>query len=508
MQKAVIRLQGPLLEISRDGQEVLPPEVVSLLAAPLVYTYREFLRGFDAYDSLTGARENIHYEHRRLYQYDADGRFCCQRGFLPRIIGILRENGYEPEIVNRNPPVAPEVYTADWDRVFERFTLRPGQDACLARIDMHDGGIIDAVPAFGKMYIIAMTCVMYPRAQIDIVTKRRDVVASTQRLLAKWIPSVGVVGGGQRRRGRVTIYTADSLHHSDYRANIVMADEVHELMTDRYAALLGRYWYARMYGLTATKETRFDNLYARMEALFGPTIFKMSYQQAEGNGLVVPIVVQWLDVCPDHDPAERFTDPVARKRHGVWRHTYRNQVIADAARGMVDAGMQTLILVETLEHALHLRRLLPDFVCCYSEQCIPADNERRKMLIDNGLLSENDVMTPARRDALRRGFEQREFLGAIATGVWSVGVSFNSLQVLVRADGGASETANLQNPGRVCRVDAASGKEAGIVIDLLDQFNPGFARNALGRRRCYAEHGWAQYLPSGKLWARRRHATV
>jgi superfamily II DNA or RNA helicase len=374
---------------------------------------------------------------------------------------------------------------------------------------MHDGGIIDAVPAFGKMWIIAMICKLYPNARIDIVTKRKDVVQSTLRLLTRWCPNVGMIGAGSRRPGRVTVFTADSLHHSDYKANIVLADEVHELMTDRYASMLGRYWYARMYGFTATKETRFDNLHMRMEALFGPTIFHMPYAVAERHQLVVPIIVQWLDVCPSFDPIANYSDPVAKKRHGYWRHGYRNQIIAEAARGMVDSGKQTLILVETLEHALHLRRLLPDFVCCYSEQCIPQDTDKRQQLVKAGLLGAEEMMTSARREQLRQSFEQRECLGAIATGVWSVGVSFDSLQVLIRADGGASETANLQWPGRVCRTDAASGKDVGIVVDLCDQFNSGCQRKADGRRRAYAKFGWTQYMPDGSIYGRRRQrATI
>ena len=147
---------------------------------------------------------------------------------------------------------------------------------------MHECGVVDAVPAFGKMWVIWMICCLFRQAKIDIVTKRKDVVQSMRTLGTRFVPAIGQVGGGKKTQERVTVYTADSLHRSDYDADIVLADEVHELMTDRYAELLGRYHSARMFGFTASKETRADNAHHRMEAIFGPTIFKLAYQRAVG----------------------------------------------------------------------------------------------------------------------------------------------------------------------------------------------------------------------------------
>jgi len=97
----------------------------------------------------------------------------------------------------------------------------------------------------------------------------------------------------------------------------------------------------------------------------------------------------------------------------------------------------------------------------------------------------------------------------IATGVWAVGVSFNSLQVLVRAGGGTSETDSIQIPGRVGRIDPDTGKPCGLLIDVMDEFDSGCLANSRKRRQAYAKQGWMQYNPDGTLWATRgKHATV
>jgi len=500
--QAVIARRNALIEVTADGQQPLTGNIVRQLATPLTYTHLRDVEYDNRYDEVSGFHSRQQAETRRLYSISNTGGFCCLKGWRSRLTAILQENGYAVQYIDHNPAKPADTYQADWLRVFDMFEMRPLQDTCLGQIDMHDGGVIEAPPAFGKSYMFGMLGVLYPRAKIDIVTKSKTVVATIRRHMTAWLPDIGQVGGGKRHNSRITVYTAASLKHSQFDADIVLADEVHQLMTDNYAEWLGRYWDARMFGFTASKETRFDNAYHRMEGLFGPTVFHLPYDKAAQLGVVVPIVVQWLHVTPGgRNPCRLLHTRTARKRHGIWRHDYRNQVIASAARRFVDAGQQTLILVETLEHGLFLRRHLPNFQLCYAEQGLSPD--RRRIFVDAGLLGAEEQMTAARRDQLRRGFEAREYLGAIATPIWSTGVSFDALQVLIRAEGSASETANIQAPGRVCRIDNPTGKQCGIVVDCLDEFDKRFNTRAIGRRRAYNKQGWTQYNPDGTLWTSR-----
>ena len=98
-----------------------------------------------------------------------------------------------------------------------------------------------------------------------------------------------------------------------------------------------------------------------------------------------------------------------------------------------------------------------------------------------------------RRIWLTKQFERGELKKAICTTVWNVGVSFNALEVLIRADAGGSPINDVQIPGRVSRI--SEGKECGIVHDYLDQFNSGFKRRAKNRSKSYKENNWEQSFP-------------
>jgi len=497
--RAIVKKGGPFIEVSANGVDPLPVQVYNTLEQPLYYTHVSFEYGAQ-YRSDTGQRQQVNHERRRLFQYDAQGRFVCQKGFYPTVRGLLEQAGYEVIFVDKDPPKPEKIYTANWDNIFQNFELRPKQDACLAQVDMHDCGLIDAPPAFGKTHVMAMIAKMYPHAKIDITTKRKDVVARIKNLLTRFVPSVGQIGGGKKeKKRRVTVYTADSLHHSDFNADILLVDEAHELMTDRLAETLGRYWHSRNYFFTATPDMRLDNAHHRMEGLCGPCIFKMTQQEAEALGLVAHVYVQWLDVdCGGVNPIGSIQQAVAKKRHGIWRNQWRNQIIANTARSFLNDNLQVLIMVDTVDHALHLRQLLPEATLCYSDGAM--DAAKHATFVRQGILAEDEFMTPQRRVEIGQKFERREIMCAIATGVWSTGVSFDSLNVLIRGDAGNSDTFNVQIPGRVCRIDPESGKEAGILVDFNDTWDDGFQGKSQNRRRAYYKRGWTQIQADGTVW--------
>lgn len=118
----------------------------------------------------------------------------------------------------------------------------------------------------------------------------------------------------------------------------------------------------------------------------------------------------------------------------------------------------------------------------------------RRYYIKHGLLEPNEpILDRARRDKLTTAFEKGKLKKAICTTVWNVGVSFNGLQVLIRADAGGSPIMDTQIPGRVSRI--GPGKEYGVVHDYMDQFSASFRRKAKSREKSYDSHGWKQHFP-------------
>jgi superfamily II DNA or RNA helicase len=460
----------------------------------LTYTHQKYLRGPDRIDPISGyTRGPFLLEECKLYKYDPKGRLICGVGFLPRITDILKKADASVKVIDCNPlHPRPKRFEENWDSVVETVTFRAKQDECLIQIAAREFGVIKAPTGFGKGMMIVMVCLLYPKANIHVVTPSKDLVDKTVKLLTRFVPNVGQVGCGKRRMGRVTVFSADSLHLSDGDADIMLADEIHKLAAPTYSDALAKYKYSRNFGFSATPTGRLDGADAKLESLFGPIIFQISYSEAVKLGLVVPIVVDWLNVRMGYNPCEGKKD-TAKKRWGIWRNEYRNLEIAKKANSY-DTEDQVLILVETIEHLLFLRKYLPGFSSCYSEGGLKhADVEMYRRW---GLMAENEEpITAKEREQLRSDFECGKIKKAIATSVWATGVDFEQLAVLIRADAMGSEILDVQAPGRVSRRNTKGEKDVGIVVDCLDQFDDGFRKKALGRKRSYESNEWVQNMP-------------
>lgn len=491
MNELVLRVSGNALDLSPDGKSELPVEVRHIVEPLLCYRKLIFLRGQAAYDT-QGLKRTVRTEMRKLYDYDKYGRLVCGAGFTDRLKEVLAAAGYSVRVEDLNQPhPRKHRFDEDWDAVVNGFIFRPRQEEALTKLASHPRGIIAAPVGFGKTKLIEAVCLLYPKARILITTKRKDVMEGIRSSLTSTLPNVGVITAGKVKPARVTVATSKSLHKVDPDdVDILIADEGHELVADTYAAELARFKYSRMYTFTATPTGRSDNADLRLQSLFGSILFAMSYQEAVQLGLVVPIRVRWCDVLISPNPAEGLTE-TNKQRWGIWRNQARNQIIADVARTFPDED-QVLIMVTTFEHAAFLKGVLPEFELCYAER----DDTDLDKYVKWGLLPEGEPrMTPRRRKQLREDFAARKIRKVIATDVWSTGVSFNSLSVLIRADARSPEILDYQIPGRVCRINPETGKQEGLVVDLLDQFDGNFRNGARTRRRHYEFHGWIQDMP-------------
>ena len=486
----VVRRSGMLADISIDGPDPrLPKSVIAVAAPNLTYTHTRFLRGAEQFGA-DGSKRRVELTNRRLYDISPEGRLQTSFGCMPRTAASLRAAGHAVRFVDiSSPRERPDCYQADW-KVLDRLKLewRPRQKECVESILGAFGGVINSPPAFGKTEIIGRIALLYPKAKIAVVTKRKDVSQTIMRRLSKLVPNVGFVGDGKRKYSRVTCYIAKSLHKADPDTDILLADEGHELVSDSFCELIFRSFVnSRNFAFSATPKGRSDGNDARLEYLFGPEIFHMEWKEATNLGLIVPVEVRWLNIQLDRNPIAGYSSDIARKRHGIWRNTERNAAIAAAARTHAE-GEQILILVETIEHAIMLGRMLPEFQLCYDK----IDPDVVEAYKAEGVLDDTfSPMTPQRRENMRRDFEDNKLKRVIATDVWSTGVSFEQLGVLIRADARSSEIMDDQAPGRVVRIH--DGKQSAIIYDCWDMFDQGYKRKSQERWRRYEQKGWIQH---------------
>jgi superfamily II DNA or RNA helicase len=461
----------------------------------MVYNHVLHLYGEAARDHATGDRQRIQVEPRALYRFDGRGKLVCGSGYLDRVYTILKRAGFAIDFQDITPMgPRPRALEADWLRVMKRYEFRIKQweilDAVARRIAKSLGGVVQVPPGVGKSYLFAAYGLLYPQARIAITAPDIDNCRKTHAHMLKYLPSVGIVGGGARQHRRVTVYTLGSLHHCDDDVDLLLVDEAHKYMAEKASGVLGRAApRAVRVAFTATPEGRMDGGDAKMECLFGPVIYKMTWQEATELALIVPIEVRWLPVELPFDQASPAAghQGVFKKKFGIWTNTFRNRVIATAARLHEDD--QVLIMVASIEHAVHIRKQLPEFELCYGNH----DEAKFAKYEKGGHITEGFIpVDPERREQMRQAFEAGTLKKVIATDIWSTGVSFDSLGVMIRADARTSTILNEQIPGRVSRTHTPSGKSVGILYDLDDRWDRGFQMGGMGRARDYREKGWQQ----------------
>lgn len=470
-----------------------PAQLRTILHELMTFTRRDFLFGMDRIQP-DGSKRAVNITQQALYTVDGSGALLTTAGMLPALAGALQTAGVPLFVADYTPPPSrPDAYTPDWDHLAERMRVmgwnyRPRQEDCLRALTQPGiyCGVINAPPAFGKTTLLGMLCALYRTARIAVVTRRKDVVGTIYDKLSEVVVNVGRWDGQKRQHGRVVVSTVGSMTKLPDDFDFVFVDEAHEIVSDSgVAAFVCGFTKARRFGFTATPDGRADGTSARMAYAFGPQLFYMSWQEATQLGLIVPVEVRWLRLTAGGDPTATVASPVARKRHGFWRNHRRNAAIAAVARQ--HAEDQVLILVETVEHALALRRQLPEYTVVFDK----LDDKDRTDYINAGLLGPDDEpLTPARRVQLRHQFERAELRHVIATDVWSTGVSFEQLAVLIRADGRKSEIKDDQGPGRVVRRHDATGKSMGIIYDCWDGWAKWAEDNSRVRDKRYADKGW------------------
>ena len=538
--RVVLRKLKNLMDLTADGRAPLSAEAEAVLTPRLEYNRVVQLVGRAVRrDPHTGERIYVDVQPKRLYKHDDRGRLICGAGWIDTAAKLYRAAGYAVDyydLTRRNA----EILTPDWSRLAGRpeFRRRKGDraaldalladagrvdstdnaqvalarrvkqreivDAVLARVSYGLNGVVQVPPGVGKSFCLAAYMLLFPKARIDIAVPDVDNAQKTWRHLSRYSPNVGLIGGGGKTHGRVTVFVGPSLHHAKLDADILFVDEVHKFMADNLAAKLGvvtagteQHPGPVCFGFSATPRGRRDGTDARLEGLFGPVVYRMAWPEATRLGLVAPIRVEWLHVAngpvvPDGPVVPRslgYEDINARKRHLLWRNVSRNTLIADRARA-VPAGEQVLIMVEKIEHALCLKKLLPDFELVYGQHDVDKFlRYERQGDVDVDF----EQMTPALRQRRREAFETGELRRVIATDVWATGVSFDALSVLFRGDGRESPILDEQIPGRVSRAHA--DKPAALVVDCDDAFDARLKLAASKRAKNYEEKSWSQSRP-------------
>jgi len=426
-----------------------------------------------------------------LYWYDNDPIdnervFCTYAGFYGRICKVLSERGLEVRVERRvdcglGAPDLESLRGSHW---------RSGQKAVMAKLLAHDGGVIVCPTGFGKTYLMKQLAKAYPKAEIVITVPSKDIAKDIYNDLREGLyDQVGMVGGGMSKLARVTVAVTQSLHRCSKSASLVLTDECHSVLTEKYVEKFNRFYRAKMFGFTATDQGRSDGSDGLAEAIFGPQLADVTYQEAVQGGNVVQLEVRMYRVTKGPE-VSGINQKAYADRISLWLNPDRNRLIADTAGELkreLGPEHQILIMVDKTEHAFALGQLLPDFaIVTGNVDAATIDKMKRRGSYVEG----QKVCTSKDRDRYRKEFESHELKYAIATGIWSKGVDFRDLAALIRADGMASKIHSGQIPGRLSRLGRSTSKERGIMVDFIDDFSSNLKGRSMSRIRVYKKNGW------------------
>ncbi len=505
--------------------DVWPHELADIL------TYKRMVGGFGAGPG--GRRKKPTFVKERVYEVHQDGSATFPSGVLHRVRAFLAARHVPVTLIDKRDRKALKPIP-DFDRIEK---LRSGQDSLLLAVARCDEGIIVGGTGIGKSFIIEQICRMYPTLRIIIVSSRLSVVKQLyQNIRNKLAPgAVGIIFGGKNEGAhhRITVVSAGSIMKADLQGcDLLLYDEAHNVGCNNIGSLLGHVQKGRRIGFTASP-SRGDGTRIAMEAIFGPIIGEIPYDEAVTRGLVVPIEVLVYTV---EGYVKQKKLRYINLRRGYWRNEKRNQLIAAIARQIPDEE-QTLIITDTLEHACYLRQYLPNYTLVhygnvssrietlrlgwspdgwkeyapghvrdnkwehigefptYEDLCeampMPEQGRYATVKLEDRILGvpiSTYEIKPKAGDELKRRFASGELKKVVATTTWKEGVDFPLLSVLIRADGAISEVSNTQIPGRVSRI--SDGKQVGVLIDFDDKFNEWAQERSAKRLAIYRRKGW------------------
>lgn len=355
-----------------------------------------------------------------------------------------------------------------------------------------DRPLLDAVYAHERLLVryrlghvhpaklISQIAHAWPMKKIHVaVTRQRDVAALGGQLQTD-LPDTGVITCKHplAKTGQVTVGTYQSLPGAYQaqggteleRIDLIIMLDAQEALGTAGIACLRKCYRARLVGLLPLGTDFSTGEQDELAAIYGfqqVVIPRYGHRQRQVEVRFIPIYggpTLGADI-----------DLVTQKRAGLWRHPVRNRQIARLAHrdlGQADGrrSPSRIILVENVEHALALSRLLPTWSIVAGDAVHAAGLSQ----IDQSMLNDNWV---------QHGMTDR----AIVTAQGMYKIKLSEVDIVIRADGGTGLPAlnlndliepNQQTP-RLLQL-----------IDFIDHHHPDLHQRSRQRQQAYREQGW------------------
>ena len=373
----------------------------------------------------------IHAENPRIIQ--------TFQGFVDEIVNLAVRNKVTYELLDRRTWLPqPDLTKAGGFRfnqaqLFEEF------------ITKQRSGLLQACTRYGKSSLIANTMRVYPGVKTVLAAPGVDLLGQLVDDMRKKLPGREVLGifTGSRNKKQsddITVTSLDSLEKVDFEGTkLLLIDEPHAAVSESRAPLLAKFTNARVLGYGATLSGRFDGADKLIRGLMGPVLARRTYAEAVAEGAICPIHVWMVKLS--------FPKFSAYNRDRAYRDLlYANKDFNHLVKALSDTiiprEFQTIIFADEKKQIELMAEFVPS-----SEQAIACK------------------MKPAERKELFGRMVRGEIKRCIATDIFSTGVTFPDVRVVINACGGGGGITSTQKPGRLAEI--RPGKSRGHVIDFL-----------------------------------------
>ena len=488
--------------ILSDGLITVTPSYPIELHKQLTFWHRSMVQ--------EGYKRIVSGEYKQLYTSEtviqSDGTLAQQLttlpGFASRVFNFLVQQGYDVLFADKRTPMPkPNVEAA-------LVGLRDYQIEPIHNIILAGGGVVHAPCGWGKGRCIAgiikafdhNELVLRGTPQILAIAPEIDLCrknyAELKTLLGKSREVGLIMTGSKVHSDDVQVITFDSLNHINMaEVGIIIVDEMHTAGSEaRVDSLLSATRAAR-WGVSATPFGRFDGGDLTTEGVFGPVVFRSTYQEGIASGALVPIVVCWVPCPPPACGMDKYANYKKRDSkmlHGIENNVELNKIIA-ALLTTIPNELQTLCIVPHVNHINNILEFAPDV------PYVHAQTSEDKLKADR--YYNVHAVSKKERTEMYEKMETGTVRKAMSTYVYKQGVNFPGLTVMICPGGGGSEIIAGQMPGRASRA-GVDGKDCAYIVEFSHEWDiqtkdgkkqaGPLLRDDRSRRRVYTELGFAQ----------------
>lgn len=447
-------------------------EAIKLIKPCLAYKATTFIQG--QYRKIQ--------KNYETYVINKHGTFYT--GLIPHIQAFCQKQNYEIQInySETMKDIESEVQPTNGHSL-PGITLRPDQERLVQSAIEKRRGVIVAPTGAGKTIIMLSVLKAFEGKNILIIVPTLAILKQTTEELARLgFKGVSALGDGNKTLiGRTIVSTMQTFVKIDlakygHLFDVVCIDEGHKAIKSSYNPKIRKRELSTIQKImsqmpapvriafTATPPKEGTERYLNLTGLTGGIIDMVSWGEGQEIGMLAePYLV--LIPIPKH-PRLHGLGYKATYSEGIVNYSLRNKIIMNEVKKLQDRGKTSLVFVIELDHGENLYKA------------------GQKLKVDCVYLNgSTDTMD---RNIAKKKLTNKEISCIICTKIFVEGVNIPTLDAVMLAHGGKSDTDIQQRIGRGLR--RAEGKDVAYIYDFLDE-SEFLASHLVSRLRVYQNLG-------------------